>query len=152
MKVYIAGPMTGLPQHNFKAFDAAKRQLKRQGHKVVSPADIDRMFGITGRERPEDLAAAMLQRVMLVELRAIGRCDALTLLPGWQRSKGAAIEILWANMWRVPIYTIEEFLTNDSPSPLILPSYIVPDCYGASAGVRSRRTASGRIAPRTPRG
>ncbi|MHB1846903.1 MAG: DUF4406 domain-containing protein, partial [Deltaproteobacteria bacterium] len=39
----MAGPMRGLPDYNFSAFDAARDFLAGLGHDVVSPADIDRL-------------------------------------------------------------------------------------------------------------
>jgi hypothetical protein len=41
MKVYLAGPMTGYPRWNFDAFDEAARQLRSDGHDVVSPHELD---------------------------------------------------------------------------------------------------------------
>ena len=40
MRVYLAGPMTGLPQFNFPAFDNAEKDLQARGYDVVPPADL----------------------------------------------------------------------------------------------------------------
>ena len=45
MRVYISGPMTGLPDCNRAAFDAAAKRLAEQGFFAVNPADISRLFG-----------------------------------------------------------------------------------------------------------
>lgn len=39
--LYVGGPMTGFPQFNFPAFDAASADLRRRGFTVVSPAELD---------------------------------------------------------------------------------------------------------------
>lgn len=103
MTVYLAGPITGIPKHNFPAFDHAKRKLQKRGYKVVSPADIDRSFGITGKEKASELSKALIRKVMLKELGEIFNCDMVALLPGWKHSKGAAVEIAWAHVWEIPV-------------------------------------------------
>jgi len=37
--IYISGPMTGLPDHNFPAFYEAAEHLKRLGWNPVNPAE-----------------------------------------------------------------------------------------------------------------
>ena len=102
MRVYIAGPMTGIPQFNFPAFDAAARDLRAVGLDVVSPAELD---------DPEDREAALqspdgsalsygtgvkktwgefLGRD--VRLIADGGIEAVYVLPGWNNSRGARLE------------------------------------------------------------
>lgn len=39
-RVYISGPMSGLPDLNFPAFNAAAQQLRELGLDAVNPADI----------------------------------------------------------------------------------------------------------------
>ncbi len=45
MRIYLAGPMTGLPDLNRPAFDAAERRLTEQGHFVINPHDLTALFG-----------------------------------------------------------------------------------------------------------
>jgi hypothetical protein len=45
MHFYIAGPMRGRQYFNFPAFDAARDALLALGHRVTSPADLDRAHG-----------------------------------------------------------------------------------------------------------
>jgi len=84
-RIYIAGPMTGLPEHNFPAFDAAARRLEKDGWEVINPAD---NFG--GRT---NLPRASYLRV---DVSLLLQCDALALLPGWEESSGAQLEYLLA--------------------------------------------------------
>ena len=80
-RIYIAGPMTGLPEHNFPAFYAAADRLRQGGWDVVNPAE---NFG--GRT---DLPRSAYLRA---DVAALTQCDAIALLPGWEKSAGAALE------------------------------------------------------------
>lgn len=88
-RAYIAGPMTGYPQWNFPAFDAAAEYLRSRGIDAVNPADLDRAAGFTGdgAEDP-DLQAAMRR-----DIEALLTVDGVLLLPGWQKSVGANLEL-----------------------------------------------------------
>lgn len=81
MKVYIAGPMTGLPDFNYPAFFAAARQLVARGHEPINPARRE------GRE-----GCSTWQDYMRAALRDVAEADGIALLPGWQDSRGARLE------------------------------------------------------------
>lgn len=89
MRVYLAGPMSSYPLHNFPAFDAAAAALRAQGHEVVSPAETDRAHGFD----PSDTVSEKQYGLFLRRsLKAMLDCEAIALLPGWQQSRGARIE------------------------------------------------------------
>lgn len=79
--VYISGPMSGLPQLNFPAFHAAAQQLRGLGLNAVNPAEIN----------PD--SAMSWEACMRADIKALCDCDAIALLPGWERSKGAHLEL-----------------------------------------------------------
>lgn len=82
--------MRGYPNHNFPAFDAAAEEIRRLGHEVVNPAEMDRAAGVSGAEdqvNPEYLAKAMRR-----DIDAVYGVDAVYLLPGWSASAGAQVE------------------------------------------------------------
>ncbi|WP_087864022.1 DUF4406 domain-containing protein [Comamonas thiooxydans] len=79
-RIYIAGPMSGLPDFNYPAFHAAAAVLRTQGHHVENPAE---------NPRP---ACGTWQGYMRMSLRQIAACDCLYMLPGWRGSRGARIE------------------------------------------------------------
>lgn len=83
-KIYIAGPMTGLPDNNYPAFHAAAVQLRAQGHMVANPAE---------NEAPSCGTWLGYMRLALAQLIL---CDAVHLLPGWSRSRGATVEFALA--------------------------------------------------------
>jgi Domain of unknown function (DUF4406) len=80
MRLYLAGPMTGYPEHNFPAFRAAAKQLTEAGYEVTDPSTLG---------EHDDWAWADYLRRDLPELL---KCDGVALLPGWARSKGASLE------------------------------------------------------------
>ena len=43
--IYIAGPMRGIEDFNFPAFDRQEELLKKQGWVVINPAELDRQNG-----------------------------------------------------------------------------------------------------------
>ncbi len=113
MRVYVAGPMRGLPEFNFPAFDKAALDLTVQGHDVVNPAEHDRdngfdPAGMTGREdltqHGFDLRAALAW-----DLEQITRCDAVFLLDGWQQSSGARAEYALAQALGLQVASAEHW-------------------------------------------
>lgn len=49
-KVYIAGPMTGLPEFNYPTFFAAEEYLRSHGAKVMNPAVLPKWFEHHGQK------------------------------------------------------------------------------------------------------
>lgn len=84
MRVYISGPMTGLPSLNFPAFHKAAASLRASGHSVVNPAELNANPNATRAE------------CMRVDIGALLLCDSIAFLPGWENSRGARIERLVA--------------------------------------------------------
>jgi hypothetical protein len=82
MRLYIAGPMTGLPNYNFDAFNRTAIQLAADGHEVYNPASSFR-----GRQDlPYD--AYIRHALQLVTMS-----EGIVLLSGWMNSRGALTEV-----------------------------------------------------------
>lgn len=93
-KIYIAGPMTGLPGFNYAAFGKAAAKLRAEGiWEVVSPAEIGNQYGA-----PETINAdpKLLAAVVAAETHALAKCEAIYLLPCWNKSVGARRELAQA--------------------------------------------------------
>jgi len=105
MKVYLAGPMTGIPQFNIPAFDALAGHLRNLGLEVVSPAELDspttRAAALaspdgapgTGSASDETWGDFLARDIKLIANNGI---DAVVVLPGWESSKGARLETFFA--------------------------------------------------------
>ena len=102
MRVYLAGPMRGIPYFNFPAFHAAAAKLRAEGHEVFSPAELDESMHdkeFSTSNPTGDLVKAArdygfdLRYVLARDLEYIClKADAVVLLPGWEKSQGATAE------------------------------------------------------------
>jgi len=92
-KVYISGPMTGLPELNFPAFNQAADMLYKKGYRAANPAKLN--------PDPNTPWHDCMRR----DLMALVTCDVLALLPGWERSKGAHLELHIAHRIGMEIWT-----------------------------------------------
>lgn len=79
-RIYLAGPMSGLPEFNYPAFHAEAARLRALGYHVENPA-----------ENPEP-ACKSWGGYMRIAIPQMLSCDAIALLPNWLTSKGARIE------------------------------------------------------------
>ena len=99
--------MRGYLDHNFPAFDAAKKQLVEDGWEVISPADMDRDNGFD--PSGEEPSVANLRHMIDRDIQAIlWRADAIAMLPNWEQSKGVAVEKALAEFLGLDIYTITD--------------------------------------------
>lgn len=117
MKIYLAGPMTSIPFFNAPTFDRVTAAFRSRGYTVFSPVEVTRaLCGADFFERnptgdPALAADFNLREAMAENLRFICQgADALALLPGWENSKGTAVEIAIAKLLGLPQYPIEELL------------------------------------------
>jgi hypothetical protein len=85
MRVYLAGPMTGYPEHNFPAFHAAAKAWRAKGHWVFNPA-----------EQHDGDVTLPIEVYWRNDVHMILQVDALALLPGWEHSNYGKREILLA--------------------------------------------------------
>lgn len=79
-RIYLAGPMTGLPQFNYPAFHAEAARLRALGFHVENPAE---------NQAP---TCGTWEGYMRNAVRQMLTCDAVALLPHWHASRGAVLE------------------------------------------------------------
>lgn len=93
-RIYVAGPMSGLPELNYPAFHEAAARLRAKGWHVENPA-----------ENPDPHVDAECQwtAYMRMGLSQVATCHAIYLLPGWQQSKGASLEYMVAQQLSMQI-------------------------------------------------
>ena len=134
--LYLAGPMTGIPQVNFPAFEAAARMLRDAGHKVTSPhendppavqaaawASPDGRLDDAGKIAGETWGDILARDVKLVA----DECSGIVLLEGWHKSRGARLEAFvgllcdlphyyivdgYADLWQLPRFHIMDVISK----------------------------------------
>ncbi len=82
MIIYLAGKITGNPEYR-KQFAAAKAELEAEGHIVLNPAEL-----------PEGMSPAAYMRICFA---MIDTADELRALPSWYCSRGAKVEMAYAD-------------------------------------------------------
>lgn len=123
MRLYLAGPMNGISDFNVPAFLEAQAQLEGVGHEVVSPVqDFLHEYqhpgsDLTTNTDTQEAHAAYLRRDIAMLLGV----EAIALLPGWETSKGANIELAVARALALPVYLFLPGLKTG-----LLPSKVVP--------------------------
>ena len=91
IRIYLAGPMSGLPEFNYPAFNAEAARLRALGYHVENPAE---------NPAPEGGSWLSYMRLAIAQLVT---CDAIALLDGWAASRGASVEHNLAKAMGLPV-------------------------------------------------
>jgi hypothetical protein len=98
MKIYIAGPMSGLPEFNFPAFFKKQKELEAQGWTVFNPAAKDEEAALDAEARATGDARLAVDKgfdfreAFTWDMNRVIEGDAIYMLRGWQFSPGATAE------------------------------------------------------------
>lgn len=120
LRVYIAGPITGMQEYNVPAFAHAADLWRKAGWEVVNPVELD------DGDHSKDWLWYMRR-----DIPHLVQCDAIALLPGWSDSRGAHIENEIMDMLNLPSfsalspapYTQHDFI-NPGNICCLLPDYV----------------------------
>lgn len=104
MKLYLAGPMRGYPDSNYRAFAAAAAHLRAEGHIVYNPAENGKI----------DLRTNFAADMTWISLVA----DGVVFLPGWGESLGATAENALRIALGLPGWELESFPVNALPDAI----------------------------------
>lgn len=105
-RLYVAGPMTGLPEFNYPAFNTAADRLRDAGFPVLNPAETDPDDYPHAYDGPTPPWKWWLRQALAMVIQA----DAIAVLPGWESSKGARLEVHVATELGMPVRSLEEWL------------------------------------------
>ena len=100
-RVYLCGPMSGLPEFNVPAFDLVANLLEGNGFSVVNPGTLS--------QNRSDLEWHDYMKWCLAELV---RCDAVCLVGDWEdqsfeESEGVRDEVYIATRLGIPIFCLD---------------------------------------------
>lgn len=92
--LYIAGPMTGHHEFNYPAFRVAADALTRAGYTVAHTGSLAALSFLTATGTAPKPADAYPHTYYLRHaLAMLLECDSVALLPGWEASRGARVEV-----------------------------------------------------------
>jgi len=101
MRIYISGPISGIDRKVYLAnFANAEQHLKAQGYEVLNPTRLPpsrwlfiyKMLGY--------------RLTLLYDLWHLFKCDGITMLAGWEQSRGARMEKATADILNIQEITI----------------------------------------------
>lgn len=114
LRVYLAGPMSGIKDYNYPAFNCTASALRALSFDVENPA-----------ENP-DPACKSWNGYLKTALRQMMTCDAVVLMPGWEKSRGANLEVDTARSVGIPVWpSIGMLLERHTTQPFEVVSAIV---------------------------
>lgn len=95
--IYIAGPMSGIPEFNFPAFFRMEARLKAWGWTVFNPANKEgETLSEESRKNGDPMQAQKdgfnFREVFLWDVDKVIQSDAILMLDGWENSPGARAE------------------------------------------------------------
>lgn len=97
--LYLSGPMTGIEDFNYPAFNEAAEKLRDMGFAVFNPAET---FG--------GCQTLSRETYMTVDMAAVAVADVVVTLPGWEDSKGAQAEVKEANRLGIDVAPVAWFI------------------------------------------
>lgn len=109
-RLYISGPVTGIEHDNVTAFRRAQRLLTEAWyeafipHEIVEPDDNHKEAMLVC---VHELTAPTIKRGVVY---GSPRYDGLALLPGWEQSEGARLEVAVAYACGIRCKTVGEWL------------------------------------------
>lgn len=109
-RLYIAGPMTVMPDFNYPAFNQAEIALTLAGYGVLNPT--------TGEEPPSADDTRTWSWFLRRALKQVTDADGIALLPGWEDSRGAQLETQVAQALDMPILPVRVWLTRPADALL----------------------------------
>ena len=101
LTIYLSGPITGMPNNNYRAFAMLQEQIEALGHKVINPHELFEAVDTTGFEWEDYMRGCIIGMM---------QADLVITLSDWDKSKGARIEVDLARNLSMPVEHYVNFL------------------------------------------
>jgi len=94
--IYLAGSMSGMPEHNYPAFMHYAKKLRELGYSVWNPAEFNNVEKSPQKCMKDDINAI------------INKCDMIAILPGnkWRSSIGVNVEVNVAHVCGKKVFQV----------------------------------------------
>ena len=108
--IYISGKMSGVENWNFPLFFQREEELRALGYDVINPAKNDgetleeALASVGTFDEPTNEWAYYIKR----DVKKLMEADAICVLPDWQNSKGATLEVKLGKALGLPICVYDE--------------------------------------------
>ncbi len=107
--IYLSGPMTGIKDFNKSEFEKIENLLRKKGYtKIYNPVKIGENLSKKTNKKLEEIS---YEKFILEDIKKLKKSKTIVMLKGWQRSKGANIEIVIAK--RKGLKIIDTFDLNN---------------------------------------
>lgn len=93
-KIYISGPITDMPNKNIDEFEKYEQKFNNLNFEVINPHKL---------HSPMQIESFTWSDFMRADIKAMMDCDLVAVLPGWDKSKGANLEVYIARSLAMPI-------------------------------------------------
>lgn len=92
-KCYISGQITGLkPEEYEPLFYTAEDQLKAKGYEVINPLRIAKGIAPELIDPKTHTEREIWRTIVKADITELMKCEAIYMLPNWERSEGATLE------------------------------------------------------------
>jgi len=92
--IYLSGPISFVPNNNHEKFSNATKKLTSKGYIVINPLELIENESSTWEE------------CMKVDLTEMLKCDAVFVLDGWEKSRGATLEVFLSQKLSIPVFDL----------------------------------------------
>lgn len=106
-KVYLSGPITGMPNNNIQEFKKYEEKFKNLNFEVINPHNLFSSDEVELLEKSLEEKKITFEEYhshfMRRDIAQMMDCDFIAVLDGWEKSKGANIEVYIARNINMPI-------------------------------------------------
>lgn len=112
--LYLSGPMRGYDHYNYPAFEEGTAKLARAGYTVYSPHQADAFLDLPGFDPavPGSFTEAHRNTAMRADIEAILAADGVAVLPGWEDSEGATLEVSVAKAIGLRVMSVDGWVSR----------------------------------------